>query len=137
LAHFNVGFITRGVTQRSQAHHERHVAVKFFVDALRVCLGPFNQMDGNRRVFIHAAHQVLVQFLGHKWHGGRQETGKRCEGAVEHFIGGGFIPVRFALPETSAGAAQIPVGKLVHKGFDGSGCPEHVIGFVGSRHIAH
>ncbi|MPM70053.1 hypothetical protein SDC9_117004 [bioreactor metagenome] len=135
LANLAVSLVAGGMPKRSQAHDQPHLTIEFVVDHLGIKLRPLGQMYRFRSIDIEAAHQVLVQGFGHKRHGGSDQLADRHQSFVHGRVGGLLIGIRFALPETAATAAQVPVGKDVHKSLNRPCSSQYIIMLQGLGHI--
>src|SRR5262249_51828985 len=74
-----------------------------------------SQVHTLRRFLVHAAYQILIQRFGQEGREGRQQGSCRYQALVKRQVGGYFVSIFLALPETPPTATNIPVGQVFDK----------------------
>ncbi len=93
-----------------------HVGFQLGVDQAFVGHGIIAQVDAFRHVRKHAAHDILIDGLGHERHHGRRQQAHRIQGFEERHVGVHLILLHAAAPVAVAAAAHVPVGHILHEG---------------------
>ncbi|MPM95437.1 hypothetical protein SDC9_142591 [bioreactor metagenome] len=115
LAGLDIAVVTRGAAKGDDVEHARHVRFQIRIDACFLRDGIVAEMNALGSARIHAAHEVLIDLLGHKRQERRGEQGQRIQRGIERHVRGLFVFRHFAAPIAFAAAADVPVAQLVRK----------------------
>ena len=77
-------------------------------------------MDTLRSITDGTAHQVLVNLFRNKRQARRQQSNCGKQYFIQRLVCRLFIPIIFCFPETAAVAADVPIGQVIQKSFEGS-----------------
>ena len=110
---------TAAVPDRTPEDHDvedmLHPLLEITVDPALIRHRIIAEMDALLRVLLDSADQVLVDLLRHERDHRRGEKNRRLQAGVKRLIGVDLVLLHAVSPEAAAAAADIPVGKIIHK----------------------
>ena len=132
LTHADVGFLAQREHERRDELRGFHALFQSLVDERLVGNGEVGQMDGFGLVSTRDVVQVAEDLLAEERRDGRHQAGHGLKAGVERLVGRKLVGVVFALPETAAREAHVPVAEVgVDELGDGATRTGRLIALVG------
>ena len=115
LTVLDVGGITARTSHNNDIQNLLHILFKLPVNQLFICHREVTQMNTLRSGLVNAAHQILINILGHERNhrscalGNRNKCGIKCHVSID------LILLHALCPETLTASSDIPVTHIIHK----------------------